>query len=255
MLEKIKDENIIFIDIETVGQHSSFADLNENEKRLWERKMQWHIEKDNTTAEEIYSRAAIWAEFGKVVCISIGYIFAKDNCKTLRIKSFYGHNEHEILSGFKQMIETRFNKKQYLLCAHNGKEFDFPYISRRMLVNGIQLPKILDYAGQKPWEVRHLDTLDLWRFGDYKHYTSLELLTSVFGIDSPKEEMNGSQVHEYYWQKDDLASIAEYCQRDVVAVCQLMMRYKGQPLIDNSNIEITEPFIGKELVDDNSKMA
>ncbi|MCQ2376006.1 MAG: 3'-5' exonuclease [Salinivirgaceae bacterium] len=255
MLEKIKDENIIFIDIETVGQHPTFADLNNTEQRLWERKMQWHIEKDNTTAAEIYNRAAIWAEFGKIVCISIGYIFTKDNCKTLRIKSFYGHSEREILLGFKTMIETRFNKSQYLLCAHNGKEFDFPYISRRMLVNGIRLPKILDYAGHKPWEVRHLDTLDLWRFGDYKHYTSLELLSSIFGIDSPKEEMDGSQVHEFYWQNDNLTAIAEYCQRDVITICQLMMRYKGQPLIDSNNIEITEPFLGEEPIDDNTEKA
>jgi uncharacterized protein YprB with RNaseH-like and TPR domain len=129
-------------------------------------------------------------------------------------------------------------KKDILLCAHNGKEFDFPYIARRMLINGIKLPEELDIAGKKPWEIAHLDTMELWKFGDYKHYTSLELLTAVFNIPSPKEDIDGSMIAETYYIKNDLQKIVEYCQRDVIAVCQLLLKYKGDDLIDEKNIDI-----------------
>jgi DNA polymerase elongation subunit (family B) len=241
MLDKIKIENILFLDIETVAQTQNFNDLNERAKELWAKKMHWRIEKDEKNAEELYEKAAIWAEFGKIVCISVGYIIVKNGARVLRIKSFYGHNEKQLLENFAFLLNTHFNKDKHLLCAHNGKEFDFPYIARRMLINDIKLPRSLYLAGKKPWEVHHIDTLELWKFGDYKHYTSLDLLTAIFNIPSPKTQIDGSQVNKIYWNESDIPKIADYCQKDVIALCQLLLKFKGEFEIEKLQIEITTP--------------
>lgn len=241
MLDKIKIENILFLDIETVAQTQNFNDLNERAKELWAKKMHWRIEKDEKNAEELYEKAAIWAEFGKIVCISVGYIIVKNGERVLRIKSFYGHNEKQLLENFAFLLNTHFNKDKHLLCAHNGKEFDFPYIARRMLINEIKLPRSLNLAGKKPWEVHHIDTLELWKFGDYKHYTSLDLLTAIFNIPSPKTQIDGSQVNKIYWNESDIPKIADYCQKDVIALCQLLLKFKGEFEIEKLHIEITTP--------------
>ncbi len=241
MLDKIKIENILFIDIETVAQVQEFKGLDERYKELWAKKMHWRIEKDNKTADELYDKAAIWAEFGKIVCISAGYIVIKNGERTLRLKSFYGHNEKHLLENFAFLINTHFNKDRHLLCGHNGKEFDFPYIARRMLINDIKLPKALNLSGKKPWEVKHLDTLELWKFGDYKHYTSLDLLAAIFNIPSPKSQIDGSMVNKIYWEQGDLPKIADYCQKDVITLCKLLLKMKGDASIDEIHIEITSP--------------
>jgi len=241
MLDKIKIENILFIDIETVAQVQEFKGLDERYKELWAKKMHWRIEKDNKTADELYDKAAIWAEFGKIVCISAGYIVIKNDERTLRLKSFYGHNEKHLLENFAFLINTHFNKDKHLLCGHNGKEFDFPYIARRMLINDIKLPKALNLSGKKPWEVKHLDTLELWKFGDYKHYTSLDLLAAIFNIPSPKSQIDGSMVNKIYWEQGDLPKIADYCQKDVITLCKLLLKMKGDASIDEIHIEITSP--------------
>ena len=128
------------------------------------------------------------------------------------------------------------NEKEDVLCAHNGKEFDFPYLCRRMLVNGIKIPKILQIMGKKPWEINHIDTLEFWKFGDYKHYTSLELLTEIFGIPSPKDDIKGSDVARVYWEEKDLNRIAKYCQKDVLALVQLFLRFKGESLLKEDDM-------------------
>ena len=235
MLEKIDIEKILFLDIETVAQHPNFELLNEDFKKHWEHKSKF-IGGDSESPEEVYERAGIYAEFGKIVCISVGFIKVDGGIKNLRLKSFYSDDEKELLVDFFDLLNNYYNSRDNLLCAHNGKEFDFPYIARRALINGIKIPEILDLAGKKPWEVAHLDTLQLWKFGDYKSYTSLNLLTTVFGIPTPKDDIDGSMVNEVYWKEKNLDRIANYCQKDVVALTQLFLRFRNEPLIESENI-------------------
>ena len=224
MLSKINLENILFLDIETVPQHESWEKASNEMQELYEAKTQYQ-RKDEFTAEEFYHKAGIWAEFGKIICISVGYFVEQKSKKQLRITSFSGDNEAQILKDFKSLLDTHFNQTKHLLCAHNGKEFDFPYIARRMIINQIELPKKLNLFGKKPWEVPHLDTLDLWKFGDYKHYTSLKLLTHILDIPSPKQDIDGSEVANVYYKEKNLSRIVEYCERDTIAVAQLLLRF------------------------------
>jgi uncharacterized protein YprB with RNaseH-like and TPR domain len=236
MLEHIKTDEILFLDIETVPQQPSFDQLDDTFKYLWDKKSS-HFRKSEETAADIYGRAGIYAEFGKIICLSTGYIHFVDGDYCLRVKSFYGHNEKELLEEFKQMLNAFALRKNIQLCAHNGKEFDFPYIARRMLVNGINLPKVLDIAGKKPWEVSFIDTLELWKFGDYKSYTSLELLTKIFGIPTPKDDIDGSMVADVYWKDKNMERIVTYCEKDVLAIAQLFLKYRGEELIKAENFK------------------
>ncbi len=238
MLSDIKINHILFLDIETVPASPSFNELPENLKALWARKAAGIIEKENTPIEESYNRAGIYAEFGKIICISVGFFYSKEGKSKFRIKSFFGDDEKEILTAFINLLDHSFNTNDHYLCGHNGKEFDYPYIARRALINGLKLPKLLDMVGKKPWEIRHLDTMELWKFGDYKHYTSLNLLTTIFNIPSPKDDIDGSDVWRVYWQDSDIQRIVTYCQKDVLAVAQLYLRYIGEKLVDADDVEI-----------------
>lgn len=235
MLTHIKLEKVLFLDIETVPQHPAYDSLPEKFKQLWDHKAKRLSTVETDTPELLYERAGIYAEFGKIICISVG--FMRNN--QLRIKSFAGEDEATLLNEFAELLNIRFSTPDILLCAHNGKEFDFPYLCRRMLINGIHLPVILDTSGRKPWEVQHIDTMEMWKFGDYKSYTSLNLLTAIFDIPTPKDDIDGSQVGKIYWQENDIQRIATYCQKDVVAIVQLLLRYKGLPLIEQENIIFT----------------
>jgi 3'-5' exonuclease len=235
MLAKINLEKILFLDIETVAQHPDFSELDEKFKKHWEQKASF-LAKNEETPEEIYDRAGIYAEFGKIVCISVGFIRNENGEKKLRLKSFFNDDEKELLIEFFELLNQHYNARDLLLCAHNGKEFDFPYIARRALINQLTIPSILDMAGKKPWEVPHLDTLQLWKFGDYKNYTSLSLLTTIFNIPTPKDDIDGSMVNEVYWKDKDLERIAIYCQKDVVALTQLFLRFRNENLIEEANI-------------------
>ena len=238
MQEKIKLENILFLDIETVPGTSQFDELPEKMQSLWDKKSGF-FRKDEELAEDVYSRAGIYAEFGKVICISIGMTYKKGQETHFRLKSFYGDNEKDLLMDFNLLLKKLSQKSELQLCAHNGKEFDFPYLARRMLINGLELPALLDVAGKKPWEVSFLDTMELWKFGDYKHYTSLDLLTTIFQIPTPKDDMDGSMVGDAYWKDNELEKIVKYCEKDVIAVVQLFLRYQGKPIIPDEKIEIT----------------
>ncbi len=237
MINSYKNEDILFLDIETVPQFESYNQLSDEFKPLWDKKAK-KISSEDDSPEEIYQRAGIYAEFGKIICISVGLIVSKDGKPFFRVKSFASQNEFELLTDFVDMLNKFSAKPNATLCAHNGKEFDFPYIARRCLINGIKLPKILDIAGKKPWEVMFLDTMELWKFGDYKHYTSLNLLTHVFNIPTPKDDIDGSQVAEVFYKEKDLDRIVRYCEKDVLAVAQLFLRYKNEPIIDSNNIEV-----------------
>ncbi len=229
MLHKLSLENILFLDIETVPQAKEFDELSIQTQKLWAEKTQY-LRKEAVTAGDFYKRAGIWAEFGRIICISVGYFKITDEKRSLRVTSFYG-NEDQSLRDFKALLETHFDNANQLLCAHNGKEFDFPYIARRMVINGIPLPEKLNLFGKKPWEVAHLDTLELWKFGDFKHYTSLKLMTHVLNIPSPKDDIDGSQVRDIFYEDDNLERIVRYCERDTVAVAQVFLRLRNEPLL------------------------
>ena len=231
----IKLENILFLDIETVPQEETWNRLSENTKTLFEQKTAYQ-RKEEITAEDFYERAGIWAEFGKIICISVGYFTNQKNEKQFRVKSFYGDDEKILLIEFKELLNNHFNKKEHVLCAHNGKEFDFPYIARRMIINRIELPKKLNLFGKKPWEIPHLDTMELWKFGDYKHYSSLKLLTSILEIPSPKDDIDGSEVANVYYKEKNLDRIVTYCEKDTVAVAQLVLRFNNEKLLEDFQI-------------------
>ena len=237
MLEQIKTKNILFLDIETVPVKENFEDLAPIFQELWEDKTAWQRKNEFTPSEFYKMKAGVMAEFAKIICISVGYLFFEKRESHFRIKSFYGDDERKIISDFNALLNSEFNKKQHQLCAHNGKEFDFPFIARRALINRLKLPKLLDIAGKKPWEINHLDTMELWRFGDYKHYPSLKLLAELFDIPTPKDDIDGSKVSGVYYQEKDLERIKIYCQKDALTVAQLLLRYKGEELIKAENIE------------------
>jgi len=233
MLQNLNLADILFLDIETVPIVASFQELPEKFKVLWEKKAeQLKRNGEEQTADMLFGRAGIFAEFGKIVCISCGFARGKE----FRLKSFYGEDEGILLNEFADMLTRYYSEDRFLLCAHNGKEFDFPYLCRRMLVHGIELPTILNITGKKPWEIKHIDTMELWKFGDYKHFTSLDLLAALFGIDTPKDDIDGSQVARVYYIDKDLERIAVYCQKDVLTIAQLLRRYMGLPLYEEDDI-------------------
>ncbi len=234
MLRKLNLEHILFLDIETVPEVKFFKDLPEDKRQLWDEKSRYQ-RKDDFTAEEYYDRAGIWAEFGKIICISVGYFKFQNGIRSFRLTTFHGEEE-KLLRDFRELLNSHFYKPYHLLCAHNGKEFDFPYIARRMLIHNLQLPHKLDLFGKKPWEVPHLDTLELWKFGDYKHYTSLKLLTNVLGIPSPKDDIDGSQVCTTFYDENGLDRIVTYCEKDVLAVAQVLLKLRQEELLDDSEI-------------------
>jgi len=234
MLEKIKSENILFLDIETVPEHANYDEMDKHVKELWDQKTKYK-RKEEFTPEEFYGRAGIWAEFGKIICISVGYFVENNSERNFRITSFSGE-EKQVLIDFKQLLDNHFFKPYHLLCAHNGKEFDFPFIARRMVIHQVELPKALDLFGKKPWEVPHLDTLELWKFGDYKHYTSLKLLTNILGVPSPKDDIDGSQVAEVYYKEQNLERIVDYCEKDTIAVAQVFLKFKREELLTDKEI-------------------
>lgn len=234
MISKLNLENILFLDIETVPETQHFSDLDKTKQDLWELKSQYQ-RKEDASAEEFYDRAGIWAEFGKIICISVGYFNFQGDKRTFRVTSFFG-DEIKILKDFKNLLINHFSQANHLLCAHNGKEFDFPYIARRMIINRIEIPYKLNLFGKKPWEVPHLDTLELWKFGDYKTYTSLKLLTNVLGIPSPKDDIDGSEVFRVYYEEHNMDRIIKYCEKDTIAVAQIFLRLRGDELLHDNEI-------------------
>jgi hypothetical protein len=231
MLNHVQLEKLMFFDIETVSQSAAFDTLEEPLQKLWGRK---HLFLRNVELEDFQTsytqNAAIYAEFGKIVCISCGFFVGNE----FRVKSFFGEDEKEVLREFSTLLDST----KYVLCGHNIKEFDVPYVCRRMLINQIPLPRVLDVAGKKPWEVDFVDTLQLWKFGDYKAYTSLNLLANIFTIPTPKDDIDGSMVGQVYWQEKDLERIVTYCQKDVVTVARLIQKWKGEDLLKDEDVSI-----------------
>lgn len=232
--------NILFLDIETVPQYADYDSLPGDWKDLWDIKatalLRYH---EQETKETIYHRAGIYAEFGKIICISCGFIFGNGGEKKIIIKSFCGENERLLLVEFCDMLNKWIaNDEQKFLCAHNGKEFDFPYLCRRLIINSLPIPSILNTSGKKPWEVCHLDTLELWKFGDFKSFTSLNLLAHTLGIPTPKDDIDGSMVWNVYWNDRDLQRIVNYCQKDVVTVAQIFLKLNCDSAVKPENVEV-----------------
>ena len=234
MIQKTPLNNILFLDIETVPEQQHYEQLDSEMQQLWEQKTQYQ-RKDDISGEDFYERAGIWAEFGKIITISVGYFVNKADIRNFRVTSFWG-DEKKILNDFSNLLNTHFNGAQHLLCGHNAKEFDIPFIARRMIINGIALPNKLDLFGKKPWEVPHLDTLELWKFGDYKHFTSLKLLTKVLGVPSPKDDIDGSEVARVFYVENDIDRIITYCEKDGIAVAPLFLRLRREELLIDDEI-------------------
>lgn len=234
MIERIPLENILFLDIETVPENENFSELETDWQELWAQKTQY-LRKDEHTPEDFYEKAGIWAEFGKIICISVGYFTIKNDCRNFRVTSFFG-DEKKILLDFSNLINQHFNLAKHLLCGHNCKEFDIPFIARRMIINQISLPNKFNLFGKKPWEIPHLDTLELWKFGDYKHFTSLHLLTKILGIPTSKDDIKGNEVAQVYYIEKNIDRIITYCEKDVIAVAQVFLRLRKEDLLIEEEI-------------------
>lgn len=235
MIESKKTTEILFLDIETVPQWETYEEMPERFQKLWDTKAQ-NLSKDDKTSIELYRRAGIYAEFGKIVCICAGFIIFENGETKMRLKSISGNDETEILKEFSLLLNSVEKKGIKSLCAHNGKEFDFPYLCRRMLVNGLKIPGILNLMGKKPWETPHLDTMEMWKFGDFKNFTSLNLLAAIFDIPTPKDDIDGSMVQDVYWKEKNLNRIVTYCQKDVITLARLLLKFKVEGNLKDENV-------------------
>ncbi|MBC7904761.1 MAG: ribonuclease H-like domain-containing protein [Gemmatimonadaceae bacterium] len=231
--------NILFLDIETVSQKPSYDQLGDDWQKLWKKKSEVLLRgKEDETTESVYSRAGIFAEFGKIICISCGFLSYSGDSRKFALKSFYGEDEKTLLQDFIEMLRKWAMENSKFLCAHNGREFDFPYLCRRLIINQLAIPSVLQTAGKKPWELNFIDTMELWKFGDFKNYTSLNLIAHALNIPTPKDDIDGSQVGDVYWNEHNLERIVTYCQKDVVTVMQVYLRLCGEQCIHEDNIEI-----------------
>lgn len=247
MLEKVAIEKVLFLDIETVPEQANYAQMDEKTRHLFQLKNRFrygNLDEDVKSQGEEYAWSevhqqigGIQAEFGKIVCISVGFVRNTRTGKEVRLKSFYHDDEEVLLKQFIRLLEEHYNSPYHVLCGHNAKEFDIPYLCRRILINGLALPSILNIAGKKPWEINHLDTMELWKFGDFKAYTSLALLCHVFHIPTPKDDISGADVARVYYEEKDLERIKVYCEKDVVALIQLFLRLGGNPLVTEDAIK------------------
>jgi uncharacterized protein YprB with RNaseH-like and TPR domain len=233
-LRHIDLSKVLVLDIETVSAERDFASLDPEWQHLWSLKAK-NIAREQTP-EEAYERAGIYSEFARVICISAGIFQGWNDHYRFRITSFCGHQEQDVLQQFADLLNRRFHGKDFILCAHNGKEFDFPFLARRMTIKGIRIPLLLDMGGKKPWEIPHLDTMELWKFGDFKNYTSLALLAKALDIPTPKDDIDGSQVGQVYYEEQNLERIKTYCQKDVLTVAQILLRMRGEPCIPGEDV-------------------
>lgn len=241
MLPNIALDQLLLLDIETTPAAPAIEHLSEDMQQLWREKMAKTLPVSGNDDSAYADRAGIYAEFGKIVCISVGFFSLENNRYQLRLKSFYNDDEAVVLSGFLELINKFYAKyPRFQFAGHNIKEFDIPFICRRSVIHQLSLPQPLQLHGFKPWEVPMLDTLQLWRFGDFKHYISLKLLTAVMGIDTPKDDIDGSMVGKVYWEEKDLERIATYCQKDVLAVAQLLLKFKRLPALIPEDIIIVK---------------
>ncbi len=236
-MQHIRTENLLFIDIETVSEKATYQNLTDTWQELWTEKTQRILPSENTAAEFYEQRAGVMAEFAKVICVSIGYFRYEGEVMQLRIKSFYADEEKKLLQDFIATLnQMEIQNNKWCFAGHNIKEFDIPFLCRRLLINGMPIPEYIDFQNMKPWETNSIDTFQYWRFGDYKNYTSLKLLAAALGITSPKDDIDGSQVGTVYWKENNLQRIVTYCQKDIITTANILLRFKNMPLIENDNV-------------------
>ncbi len=240
-MQNIRLENLLLIDIETVSEKATFAELSEDWQTLWQEKVLRQLPEEIMAAEFYPQRAGVMAEFAKVICISVGYFKREGKSFQLRLKSFYGDDEKLLLQDFIETLQKmEVNNNRWSFTGHNIKEFDIPFICRRLLINRMSIPPFLDFQNMKPWETNMIDTFQYWRFGDYKHYTSLKLLAAVLDVPSPKDDIDGSMVGDVYWKEKNLERIVAYCEKDVITTGNIVLRFKNLPLLTNDQIEIVK---------------
>ncbi len=237
MLRHIDPEQLFFLDIETVSQYRHYDELDERGRELWEKKSRT-LNEEGADAEDLYQKAGLYAEFGKVICISVGFFHREEGQRHLRLTSYAAEEEGELLSSFSQMLEHSFRIGDHLLCAHNGKNFDLPFLGRRMLIQKVPLPSPLRVAEMKPWEMPFLDTMELWRFGGRGGTVSLDLLAYTLGIPSPKDDIDGSEVGMVYWEEGDLQRIKSYCEKDVETLAQVLLRFYNEDPLPEERVQI-----------------
>lgn len=240
MLDLSQLDKVLFLDIETVPETYHYSDLLPETAHLFDAKNARFLTEEKTFNEVYNEKAGIYAEFGKIICISVGFVRSTVTGRTIHLKSFVHDDEETLLRQFARLLEDNYNTMQHRLCGHNSKEFDIPFICRRMLINGVRLPNVLNLAGKKPWEVQHLDTMELWKFGDYKAYTSLALLCHIFKIPTPKDDISGADVARVYYEEQNLPRIKTYCEKDVIALIQLFLRMNGEDLVEEGEIKIKD---------------
>ena len=228
MLETVDLQQIMVLDIETVSQKAAFDELPSHFRELWAHKVRNKLEADQTAAD-VYHNAGLYDEFGKIICISVGVFHQRQNRTGFRLKSFAHAHERELLIGFSDLLQKQ--PANLMLCGHNGKAFDFPYLCKRLIINELPIPTQLDISGKKPWEIGHLDTMELWRFGDFRSYVSLNLIAAALGIPSPKDDINGEDVYRVYYEENDLERIRVYCEKDVLTTAQILRRLRNEPPI------------------------
>lgn len=233
MLHTVDLQQVMVIDIETVAQYRRYADLDARFQALWDAKIARNLDDDESPADR-YADAGLHAEFGKVICISAGVFHLRAGAQHFRVKSFHGHNERTVLVDFAQLLQAQ--SSNLILCGHNLKGFDLPFLCRRMLANGLRIPTQLDVTGKKPWEINHLDTMELWRFGDFRHYSSLNLLAAVFDIPTPKDDISGEDVYRVYYEENNLERVRVYCEKDVITAAQLLLKMRNEAVIAEEHI-------------------
>ncbi len=237
-MHQVNPHDIIFLDIETVSCFPDFETMPLLWQKNWQEKIKYSLPEGKTAAEFYELRAGVMAEFSKIVCISMGYLMREEQLK-LRVKSFYGHEECSILDSFvKTMERIEKHSRSWHFGGHNIKEFDIPFICRRLLANGKPIPAFMDFQNMKPWETNIVDSFQYWKFGDYKNYTSLNLLAAVLDIPSPKDDIDGSMVGSVYWKEKNIERIASYCQKDVVTVANVFLKFNNLPLLHDDDVEL-----------------
>lgn len=228
MIKKEDLNNLLYFDVETAGKYESYEDLalqNPRLAKLWEKRAKYFrantLGMEEMGDSEIYSqKSGLEPEFGRVVCVSFGVWDGENH----RLTSFYGDNEQEILEKTAKIFSNAVSKGMKI-CGHNIKMFDVPFLGKKMIFSGIDVPQNLLLWDKKPWEVPILDTAEFFSFGSWSHkFLGLDLLACSLGIESPKEDIDGSQVHNTFWGEKNYERIMEYCEKDVLTVMDVLKK-------------------------------
>ncbi len=239
-------KQMVFIDIETIRGKKTYNDVITENPALddyWQTKHTQIREKEplsyghiEDSAEMYEKMAALYPEWGQIVCISIGQIKFDEDGNPIKFttKSFSGLYEKILLEEFNETaskIMSKYPRMQWV--GHNIKGFDMPYIIKRSLINGVRVPNVFHLQKQKPWESQLIDTNDVWKFNGWNG-ARLGLLTEILNIPSPKQDMDGKMVSDVFWEDGDLNRISEYCEMDINATANVMLRISGMDIITDA---------------------